>query len=102
MGKYSPYTGRMGSILNARDKKFGAEEEVLINFVTSSLICSPKPISLCFVKSSQVIEKYKTACFSHFSVSIPMRPPYVQIKFVCFAPVDLSSVNLIIRQAKIT
>ena len=53
---YPPYAERMEGILIWGDKELEAEKAVYTNFVTSSLICYPKQKTLCFVKSSQIID----------------------------------------------
>ena len=89
------------------DREFKAEKAVETTFVTSSLICDPKPKPLCSVKPSQVIvvvivfclKGIKGAYFGHFFESRIFGVP-IRMKLNLFSPVDPASVNSIIGPAK--
>ena len=90
------------------DREFKAEKAVETTFVTSSLVCDPKPKPLCSVKPSQVIvvvvivfclKGIKGAYFGHFFESRIFGVP-IRMKLNLFSPVDPASVNSIIGPAK--
>ena len=92
-------------MLITRDGERKAEKGVETTFVTSSLICDPKPKPLRFVKPSQIIVEFfclkgtKAAYLGYFFASRIFGVP-IHMKLNLFSPVDLASVNSVIGPAK--
>lgn len=92
--RYPPCTMRGEGILINRDRKFRAEKTIQTNLVTSSLISYPKPKLLCFVNPSEIGFLWSFLWVVYFYGILYTRNQ------ICSSPVNLSYVNLNIREPK--